>query len=109
VTCKECREAMVTDPLLNRLRCADCRSLRWSVFRKRAVRVGLIATGGLMAFLLAFHRYRRMCRQKHTSIRGGLALRGWTVRVQSVTGFRFTPSADPYRSIFSDTLYNLAR
>jgi Zn finger protein HypA/HybF involved in hydrogenase expression len=73
VTCKECREAMVTDPLLNRLRCADCRSLRWSVFRKRALRVGLIATGGLMAFLLAFHRYRRMCRQKHTSIRGGTA------------------------------------
>ena len=73
VTCKECREAMVTDPLLNRLRCADCRSLRRAVFRKRAVRVGLIATGGLMAFLLAFHRYRRMCRQKHTSIRGGLA------------------------------------
>ena len=71
VTCKECREAMVTDPLLNRLRCADCRCLRWSVFRKRAVRVGWIATGALMAFLLAFHRHRRMCRQKHTSIRGG--------------------------------------
>ena len=62
VTCKECRAAMVTEPLLNKLRCADCRNLRWAVFRKRAVRGSLIATVGLMVFLLACYRYRRMRR-----------------------------------------------
>jgi hypothetical protein len=59
VTCTECREAMVTDPLLNKFRCADCRRLRWGFFRKRVLKVVLIAVGGGMVFLL-FYRYRAM-------------------------------------------------
>ena len=59
MTCTECREAMVTDPLLNKFRCADCRRLRWGFFRKRVLKVVLIAVGGGMVFLL-FYRYRAM-------------------------------------------------
>jgi hypothetical protein len=42
VTCRECRAGMCTDELLSKLRCAECRQIKFEVFCDVAIRAGLI-------------------------------------------------------------------
>ena len=47
---------MATEELLNKLRCARCRELRWAVMRGWSLMLGLIAVAvAVISFLLSHH------------------------------------------------------
>ena len=51
--CDRCREGMSTSPLLNRLRCADCRQITLQQLADLAFKAALIAIGGLIGWYVA--------------------------------------------------------
>ena len=52
VTCDECRVQMWADDLLNNLRCAECRQIKFEQFYDVGLRVALLAFGGVCVWLL---------------------------------------------------------
>jgi hypothetical protein len=52
MTCKQCRQQMCTDDLLNNLRCAECRQIQFERFYRVAARAALVALSGIFGWLL---------------------------------------------------------
>lgn len=51
MTCVECREQMCTDVVLNRLRCADCRHIKFEELYRFVLNLSLMAIAGFVAWL----------------------------------------------------------
>ena len=48
MTCRECRAKMCTDGLLSRLRCAECRQIKFEAFCDVVIKAGLILSIGCL-------------------------------------------------------------
>jgi hypothetical protein len=64
VTCDECRAQMCTDDLLNNLRCAECRQIKFDQFIYVGIKVAIFTVGSMCAWFLLrrlkqFSGYRR--------------------------------------------------
>jgi len=50
VNCETCRARMCTDGLLSKVRCAECRQIKFAQFREIVEKASLIALGGFLAW-----------------------------------------------------------
>jgi hypothetical protein len=50
---------MCTDGLLTKVRCAECRQIKFAQFREFATKASLIALGGFFVWHIFFHRTER--------------------------------------------------
>jgi hypothetical protein len=59
VNCDICRARMCTDGLLSKLRCAECRQIKFAQFRAAAATASLIALGGFFVWHFFLHSTER--------------------------------------------------
>ena len=52
MTCETCREQMCTDSLLTKLRCAECRQIKFEQISKAVFHASLVVLGGIFGWLL---------------------------------------------------------
>jgi hypothetical protein len=52
MTCGECRQRMSSDDLLNRLRCANCRQIKFDQFYDFTLMILLIASAEFIGWLM---------------------------------------------------------
>jgi hypothetical protein len=52
VNCEICRARMCTDGLLSKVRCAECRQIKFAQFREIAEKASLIVLGGFLAWYI---------------------------------------------------------
>ena len=52
VNCESCRAQMATDALLNKLRCADCRQIKFDQLFDAGVKAAFFTLGGIFAWLV---------------------------------------------------------
>jgi hypothetical protein len=65
VNCEQCRAEMSTEGLLSRLRCAECRQIRFDRFCKVALKVGLVLSIGCLLGNLLARRSRITAPSRH--------------------------------------------
>jgi hypothetical protein len=52
MNCRACRAEMCTEGLLSKLRCAECRQIRFEQFRDATLKAGVITLSGVFVWFL---------------------------------------------------------